>query len=68
MMTTQQNDNMKFVKGRTYLIDINIIPYMDHRYCSGYRHEAEITSCNEIKENDDIDCWLDVWLFAKALK
>ena len=22
----------------------------------------------EPEENDDIDCWLDVWLFAKALK
>lgn len=38
-----------------YLLDIKIIPYEDYRYCSGYRHEAEITSCNEIKENDDID-------------
>jgi hypothetical protein len=55
MMTTQQTDSIKLVKGCTYLIDFNINPYLDHRYCSGYRHEAEITSCNEMIKNDDID-------------
>jgi hypothetical protein len=54
MMTTQQTD-IKLVKGCTYLINININPYLDHRYCSGYRHEAEITSYDKMIENDDID-------------
>ena len=54
MMSPRKTD-FKFIKGKTYIIDLDITEHYDHRYHNHIHYEAHIKNSNEKDDKNEVD-------------